>query len=225
MIFSKFSSKIDMVRNDVFGAPKVAPSADRDVSYPREPMWGTTIPQDINLVDDNSDLIKNIQQSLKSGILGIKYNGPVDGNINSSLTTAIYQLESLLEKKFPDKKFRGSIMFGQLLSGGGWNKAMKAISQLNEVKDNSLKDEDKKSQPENEAEIKKFQKLFGLQETGLIDDNLIKSAINIENQLSEKLSEPAIKGMIWNPNTKSFQTSAQDVSQALKIIQENLKNM
>ncbi len=220
MRFKNFASKLDIIQNNIFGTPKISPSADRDVIYPKEPMWGTTVPVDINFADDTSNLIKQIQQSLKSGMLGVKYSGPVDGNINSILLQSVSDFENALEAKFSNKKFKGSIRFGTLLSSGGWNKALKAISELK--KEEPKKEENNKIEQSN-AEIIKFQKFFGLQPTGQIDQKLIDAAINAENNLIKELNEPSIKGMIWNSTAKIFETSLDDVAQAFKIMQNNKK--
>lgn len=180
-------------------------SDKRNFSLPKQPFFGSTSPVDFASANDGN-LIEQVQKFMKTSPLGISYNGPVDNKINSVLLESLSKLEIALETKFPGEKFTGTIRSSSTINLSGFSKA---LSKLNS------KSEEKKDAKQ--SNIIDFQKFFGLNPTGIIDDKLINAAKSIESVLSKDLEDPSIKGLLWNSSTKTFNTTVSDLQSALSL--------
>lgn len=187
------------------------PSENRNFSLPREPYFGSGVPLDVSNADD-SNIIKQIQIFLKSSPLGVSYSGPMDGKINSVFLDAVYKFETAVQAKFPSEKITGTIRSGNNISSSGFTKV---ISLLKNEKNPTAKEEKLENKSQNI--IAEFQKFFGLNPTGIVDDKLANAAKSTETMLSKDLEDPTIKGLLWNDSTKTFNTSVADLQSALSL--------
>ena len=187
------------------------PSENRNFSLPRETFFGSGVPLDVSNADD-SNIIKQIQIFLKSSPLGISYSGPMDGKINSIFLDAVSKFETAVQTKFPSEKIIGVIRSGSNISSSGF---AKVISLLKNEKNPSVKEE--KPEDKSQNRIAEFQKFFGLNPTGIVDDKLANAAKSTETILSKDLEDPTIKGLLWNDSTKTFNTSVGDLQSALSL--------
>ena len=188
------------------------PSENRNFSLPKEPYFGSGVPLDVSNADD-SNIINQVQVFLKSSPLGVSYSGPIDGKINSVFLDAVSKFETAVQTKFPSEKIIGTIRSGNGVSSSGF---AKAISLLKNEKSISTKEE-KKPEDKSQNRIVEFQKFFGLNPTGVVDDKLANAAKSTETMLSKDLEDPTIKGLLWNDSTKSFNTSVGDLQSALSL--------
>lgn len=192
------------------------PSSDRDFARPKEPFQMSTAPLDLNKADDLKSIqklfqqesnpqIEQVQKFLKTFPLGTPYAGPVDGKINPELLSALSFLETSL-----GPAFKGKLRQGNNIIFGGIQEAQEEIKNL------------KKKAPEaknlEEENIKSFQKFFGFEPTGLIDQKLISAVQAVENKIAESINDNNVKGMVWSPSEKKFKTSVSDMSNALSLI-------
>jgi hypothetical protein len=68
--------------------------------------------------------------------------------------------------------------------------------------------------------IKQFQSYFGLDPTGVVDDKLIAAAKNVEDKIANVTNNPNVKGLLWSDSNKKFNTTLNDVQQALAKLQQ-----
>jgi hypothetical protein len=184
----------------------VIPSEDRNFERPRENFYMSTV--DVNMAKDvGSGLIFQIQKFLKSKPYGISYNGQVDGKSSAEFLKAVSQLELALNQKYPNENF-------QLLDQGKINSLgfKHAIDTVKKLKSNPTKDN-------KDSNIIEFQKLLKVPETGQIDEATAKAAQELEQFISKQTNASA-SGLIFNSQTKQFQTTVSDVQEALKILQK-----
>lgn len=179
----------------------VVPSEDRNLHRPKESFLQSTAPIDIHMAEDSTSSreVKFAQQILKASPLGASYKGPIDGVMNSELSSALLLLQNKVNEKFKKDL--------PLLSGNKPN-----LKNLTKVLDLLGA---KSTQDQN---IVAFEKLFNLPVTGKISDKLIESAKAAESEIAKVLSDKSVKGMIWDG--KKFVTTPSDVASALKLVRE-----
>lgn len=180
----------------------------RNFSRPKEPFYQSTMPLDVNQVNDSMGVILQIQKFMKTSPYGIVYAGPTDGHSNAELIRSVKSLERALELKYPGHRFIGTIVSGQSISGAGLKNAIDIVKKLK----TAPKPSDDKS------EVKLFQRHFGLPETGLVDSSLISAAKQAEKLISEATGSSAA-GLLWDDSAKQFKTTVVDLQSALKLIQ------
>ena len=178
----------------------VVPQEDRNFHYPKEPFYMSTIPGDLNNADDGNDAIKKLQEFMKSNF---GYNGLIDGKINQDLINSTLNFEKTLKSK----NITIQIVKNNTID---LNAFAEGVKKLKDVK------EDKK---EGSSNIKAFQAYWGLQQTGVADSALEAKAKATEQEISKALGPGIfVKGMLWNDTKKDFNTTVEDLKQALNLI-------
>lgn len=170
--------------------------------------------------------IVEFQKALPS--FGIKYLGPADGSLNVEFISAMIQLEQAIQSK------TGKEVQGKIFSGG------QVLMSPSEVINAFISPSSNKPEVEKEKEVKEapqppksldniksfqiFLKEKGLY-AGLVDGvsnpELSSAAKKLEAQISHLVPGIPINGAIWNEAKQQFNTSVEDVKQALELISNN----
>ena len=119
-----------------------------------------------------------------------------------------------MEKKYPGQKFQGSLVSNDNIQRSNIAETLDRVKKLK----NPNAEESKPSDPT--QTIEEFQKFFSLPETGEVDSILIQKAQAVEQLLSKKTNQSAA-GLLWNSQSKTFNTTVSDLRSALKLL-ENL---
>lgn len=222
---AQFSASTDQMPSSLL---PVIPSDSRDYHRPRGSFISSTTPLGMPDLHSAEDLpieskdesmaadgaIYQFQKWLQAGSSGVKYAGPVDGKLNPELLESAHQLEAHLEKKYPGQKFQGSLVSNDNIQRSNIAETLDRVKKLK----NPNAEESKPSDPT--QTIEEFQKFFSLPETGEVDSILIQKAQAVEQLLSKKTNQSAA-GLLWNSQSKTFNTTVSDLRSALKLL-ENL---
>lgn len=192
----------------------VVPAEDRDFSRPREPFNINRLPVDFAQAADDSQkpspLVKQVQQYLSSHPLGVAYSGGINGIYSPEVSIALMNLQGLAAQKLPNAPYV-ALFDDKGPKADGLNKL---VTLIKENKSNSGSTSD-----QNQT-ISDFEKMFNLQVTGKISQNLISKIEEIESQISKKLGESA-SGKILDKANNSFLTSPSDVQKALSLLDKS----
>jgi hypothetical protein len=197
-------------------------SDSRDFERPREPFQFSTAPTDLNMADTKpiaNPFIMLVQNMMHSNKFSAPYTGPVDGEINAELINILKEFQDVLAKK-TGKTI--NIVSGSSISPGAFATAMKAVKDLQTTTPEEIK-------PPSADTIKSFQSFFsqdhpviGKLYTGPIDGTpnpeLESAAKKAEDMIANSIKNNKVFGSIWNPNSKTFNTSTADVTNALTLI-------
>ena len=66
--------------------------------------------------------------------------------------------------------------------------------------------------------VSKFEKILGLPQTGVISPTLISAIQSAEKKIADKINKPEAIGIVINPTTKVFNTTAEDLQEALSLL-------
>lgn len=224
----------------------VVDSDKRDFSFPKDPYFSSTVPTDLNMAEDkeedkSNNFIKQVQLVMKNPPAGTSYSGPVDGEMNPQLISSLKNLEMAVQAR-TGKPTIGTILNGISINQKAFLETIKSLSaEKEEVKKEEPKPEDKPVEEKSKEEsnlpqesIREFQSflssphpIIGAPYQGPIDglpnNKLIAAAKATESAMANALNDKKILGMLWNDSKKTFNTSVEDLSQALNLIQNSKK--
>lgn len=218
-------------------------SDQRDFERPQDFPISSTVSLDLNQAEDEDPFIKSVQQFMKNNPLGPSFSGSIDGKSSPELKNLLQRFELALQAK------TGQSVIGTIVSGGsikpqGFANALKLlkIQPKEEPKESKeTKEELKENSPETKSEIKPDQVVKSFQSflsqshpiignpykgpiDGIINPDLVSAAKEAESIIAKNINEPAVNGSLWNDKSKSFNTTTQDLEQAIDLInKQNLK--
>ncbi len=208
-------------------------SENRDFTRPRESFYSSTVPSDLNSATDTDPLgnyalmlepevkskpdpfVSQLQAFLKNSPLGVSYSGPIDGLVSPALISAVTNLQNIINNK-TGKSI--NIISGSTVNPGAFAEALVSFAQLSASQT-----------PQTTGVVKSFQSFFsqnnpviGKLYSGPIDGNvnpqLIAAAQKAETLISSAINNKKVIGTIWNNGSKTFNTTIDDVSNAIKLI-------
>lgn len=206
------------------GMQPVIMSDKRNFSYPHQSPVMSTVPLDFHSADDSPEISFNkmVQQFFANNPMGFKYTGKIDGIVNPELINVIksFELAYLAKHGIPIQ-----VVIGSRINQKGFQEAVRATQQ---TKQQPEKPQEKK--PEEVSSLTKaFQTFFSQAQPiigkvysgpvdGQINAELIGAAKKAEDALATGIKNNKIKGMLWNDVKKNFNTSPEDLKQALSLI-------
>ncbi len=196
-------------------------SDKRDFTRPREPFQASTSPTDLNMADTNpipNPFIMMVQNMMRFNKFSAPYSGPINGELNNDLISVLKSFQEVVANK-TGKTF--SIISGSTVNPGAFASAMKAIKDLQAPQS---------TQTTTSADtIKAFQSFFSSNQPiigklysgpvdGILNPELESAAKKAESIISSTINNKKVYGSIWNSNSKSFNTSTADITNALGLI-------
>jgi deoxyxylulose-5-phosphate synthase len=218
----------------------VIPSDKRNFSR-STPDWAVTFPKDSSLADDKKEkadkaanqFAKNVQQLMRTGPLGARYSGPVDGKVNPALLASLRKFESALQFQTGESVI-GSIVFANnVISQSGIQNAMKILRKHLGI--GTKKKTDKPAAEASSQIIKSFQSFFSATQPligslysgpadGKVNPQLIAAAKQAENAIASAIGNKSAHGALWSDKSKTFNTSPSDLKGALQLIVKHKSN-
>jgi len=211
----------------------VIPSDKRDFSRSTAD-WAVTFPRDSNIAEDGDPFVKQVQQTMKSpGSLGLSffaYAGPVDGKKSGKwythLLNVLIQFGWALQKKFPGEKVP------TIVSGGGINQGGYQAAVAMALGKKPPKKEEKEKGKKDDATVKSFQsffsksqpvigKLYAGKVDGKMNPELAVAALAAESAIAKAIDDKTVHGSLFNSESKTFNTTVDDLRGALSLIQKN----
>lgn len=173
--------------------------------------------------DPNVLQLQNYIKAVKP--MGLNYTGSADGVVTTGLIFLLHNLQSLL----PDKKL--NLVNGAKVDPTALAQLVKAIGkELPKVKETKLEKEDvvnsdKPEESKDEDIVNKNSAWESFLSESLpvvgklYDGDLSKAAKNLEAAIGKEIDKP-MSGVIWNESKKSFNTTPDDIRNALNKIQK-----
>lgn len=205
----------------------LSPVVDKDshdISRPREPFMSNFVPDQNNLDDkkeefNDSAFIKIIQQFMKSSPLAISYSGPIDGTMNQQFINSIVALQTKISFDF--NKYI-TLISADKLNPAGFSELHKLLKISEPIKPTEIKQNSKidlgEGKISGDPNVSKFEKILGLPQTGVISPTLISAIQSAEKKIADKINKPEAVGMVINPTTKVFNTTPEDLQEALSLL-------
>lgn len=218
----------------VSSTSSVVPADARNFSPTSQQRFQSSAPNDISYVSDSKEdpKIKMVQQWLASKPFGVSsYSSPIDGKFNFGMSDALRDISSKMKMLFPQESYL-LLSAGDKLIFHNIEKAIK-LQKSQEPKKIETPDvkktEDTKSDKEKEeisvsldvpkgTEINAYRAIFGLSLNDKLDHELISNLQGLEKQISAKLKDNSVSGMIYDPISKKIKTTPEDIAEAIKLI-------
>ncbi len=197
-------------------------SEDRDFSAPKESHWSTSLPLDSNSAQDSNVTIQ-IQNFLKSSPLGISYPYPADGEMRPEVLSALRAFELALQSKI-GKPLVGTIVSGPSIKHSGLTDALNLYKEYIAQSSPKAKPEPKTEElkPEvKDAQIEAFKSFFSTSHPIIgapYKGDIAEAAKTAESAIASAINNPAAHGSLWNDKTKSFNTTPEDLLNAVNLI-------
>ena len=202
-------------------------SDNRDFSRPGQPYQSSGVPMDSLMADappTPNPFVKQVQTMMRSNPLGPSYLGPIDGITSLYLLDIVKTFQTAISAK-AGKTI--TIVTGNSISPGAFAEAMQILKEP--AKKEEIKPVSDTTSPLPSSDtIKSFQSFFAANQPviGKLYSGPIDGITNIELESAAKKAEALISaaikkdvnGVIWNPNSKTFNTTTADISNALQLI-------
>jgi peptidoglycan hydrolase-like protein with peptidoglycan-binding domain len=201
-------------------------SDHRNFDQPRETSIMNTVPTDLNMADTapvSNPFVKQVQTLLRNNPIGPSYLGPIDGITSLYLLDIVKNFQNAVSKK-AGKPI--SIVSGNSISPGAFAEAMKILKEPAKIEEKSA--EKPLTPPPSSDSIKPFQSFFATAQPviGKLYSGPIDGIVNPELESAAKKAEAIISGaikkdvsgVIWNNNSKTFNTTIADIAKSLQLI-------
>lgn len=195
---------------NVGATQQVVPADARDFSRPKEPFIAQSLPVDSSMANDGQNMgdpfIAEVQKFMKAH----GYTGPEDGISNPELLSSLRNFESITQSR------TGKPVIGTIVVGGKIN--LKGFQDATITKS-----------PGKDNVILSFQKFLSANQPvigapykgpidGVINNDLINAAKSVEGLIAKAINNNAAHGILWNENSKNFNTTTADLQQSLNLI-------
>ena len=202
-------------------------SDNYDFSRPRQPFQSSGVPMDLLMADapqPPNPFVKQVQTMLRNNPIGPSYLGPIDGLTSLYLLDIVKNFQQAISTK-AGKPI--TIVTGNSISPGAFAEAVKILKEPAKKEEEKPVSEPSKASSPSDT-IKSFQsffssanpiigKLYSGPIDGLSNAELESAAKKAEAIISSSIKKD-VNGVIWNPNSKAFNTTTNDVSNALALI-------
>jgi len=217
----------------VSATSSVIPEDARNLSPTEQQRFQSSAPNDVSYVSDSKEdpKIKTVQQWLASKPFGVSsYTSPIDGKFNFGMSDALRDISSKMKMLFPQESYL-LLSAGDKLIYHNIEKAIKLQKSQEPKKIETSITNDKKQDDSKEEisvsldvpkgnEINAYRAIFGLPLNDKLDHELISNLQGLEKQISAKLKDNSISGMIYDPISKKIKTTPEDIAEAIKLIKQ-----
>ena len=186
-------------------------SDNRDFERPVQQTMGIQLPDSLS-AEDKSPIVEVIQKFMKSSPLGASYSGPVDGIMNPALLQSVLIFQNKAKTKTGQDI---SLISGNQIDANGFKKVLELLkSPKEEGKEEKPAGSDDPLNNQFEQYLSQSHPIIGTAYQG----DLGAAAKKVEGALAAALGNNGIYGKLWNSSSQKFNTTPQDLDQAIQLI-------